>query len=133
MRVVGMDIHRSFAQVAILEDSQIKQELRVALVHHRLMEFARTRGPEDEIVFEATGNSAAVERLMRPQVKRVAIVNLCLVRLFDLDKRYVALSAVGDPLQRLSRVVEFELSRPELGQAHAPTVKGLPPLKGCAG
>ena len=68
-------------------------------MHHRVMEFARTRSPEGEIVFQASGNSAAVERLMRPQVKRVVIANPRLVRLFDLDKRYVALSAVGDPLQ----------------------------------
>ena len=39
MRIVGMDIHRSFAQVAILEDGEIKQQLRVDLVHHRVVEF----------------------------------------------------------------------------------------------
>jgi transposase len=33
MRVVGMGVHRSFAQVAILEDGRITQELRVDLVN----------------------------------------------------------------------------------------------------
>ena len=33
---------------------------------------------------------------------------------FDLDERYAALSAAGDPLQRLASVVDFELFRPEL-------------------
>ena len=80
MRVIGMDIHRSFAQVAILEDGEIKQQLRVDLVHHRVVEFARTLSLEDEVVIEATGNSAAVERLIRPYVKRVAIANPRLVR-----------------------------------------------------
>jgi transposase len=80
MRVVGMDIHRSFAQVAILEDGQINRELRVDLVHGPLVSFAKTLSPEDEVVIEATGNSAAVERLMRPHVKRVVVANSRLVR-----------------------------------------------------
>src|SRR4051812_1409987 len=80
MRVIGMDIHRSFAQVAILGDGEIKQQLRVDLVHRRAVEFARTLSLEDEGVIEATGNSAAGERLIRPYVKRVAIANPRLAR-----------------------------------------------------
>jgi transposase len=80
MRVIGMDIHRSFAQVAILEDGQIIREQRVDLVHGPLVNFAKTLSLEDEVVIEATGNSAAVERLMRPYVKRVAVANSRLVR-----------------------------------------------------
>jgi transposase len=80
MRVIGMDIHRSFAQVAILENGQIIRELRVDLVHGPLVNFAKTLSLEDEVVIEATGNSAAVERLMRPYVKRVAVANSRLVR-----------------------------------------------------
>jgi transposase len=75
-----MDIHRSFAQVAILEDGAITRELRVDLVYGPLVNFARTLSLEDEVVIEATGNSAAVERLMRPHVKRVAVANSRLVR-----------------------------------------------------
>ena len=33
---------------------------------------------------------------------------------FDLDDRYAALSATGDPLERLSAIVDFEVFRPEL-------------------
>lgn len=80
MRIVGMDIHRSFAQVAILERGQITKELRVDLVHGHLVNFAKTLSVEDEVVIEATGNSAAVERLMRPYVKRIAVANSRLVR-----------------------------------------------------
>ena len=80
MRVIGMDIHRSFAQVAILEDGQIIRELRVDLVYGPLVNFAKTLSLDDEVVIEATGNSAAVERLMRPYVKRVAVANSRLVR-----------------------------------------------------
>ncbi len=33
---------------------------------------------------------------------------------FDLDERYEALSAAGDPLERLAAVIDFELFRKEL-------------------
>jgi IS5 family transposase len=36
---------------------------------------------------------------------------------FDLDERYMALSAAGDPLERLALVVDFEVFRPELDAA----------------
>src|SRR5689334_17675544 len=36
---------------------------------------------------------------------------------FDLDERYRVLSAAGDPLQRLAKVVDFELFRGELEAA----------------
>ena len=36
---------------------------------------------------------------------------------FDLDDRYAALSATGDPLERLSTVVDFEMFRPALDTA----------------
>jgi transposase, IS5 family len=39
--------------------------------------------------------------------------------LFDLDERYAALSAAGDPLERLAAVVDFELFREELERALA--------------
>jgi len=80
MRIIGMDIHRSFAQVAILEDGAITRQFRVELIHEPLVAFARTLSLEDEVVIEVTGNSAAVERLLRPHVKRVAVANPRLVR-----------------------------------------------------
>ena len=36
---------------------------------------------------------------------------------FDLDEQYAALSAAGDPLLRLSEVVDFEVFRPALLRA----------------
>lgn len=80
MRIVGMDIHRSFAQVAILEGVRITDDRRVDLVHHRLVAFARTLSLEDEVVIEATGNSAAVERVIRPYVRRVLVANSRMVK-----------------------------------------------------
>jgi transposase, IS5 family len=36
---------------------------------------------------------------------------------FDLDARYAALSAVGDPLEKLQALVDFEIFRPEIDAA----------------
>jgi hypothetical protein len=80
MAIIGMDIHRSFAQVAFLCEGQINQEQRVDLIHDRLVKFAKTLSKEDEVVLEATGNSAAVERILRPFIKRVVIANSRMVR-----------------------------------------------------
>lgn len=80
MRVVGMDIHRSFAQVAILDDGSIVSERRVELVRDRFLRFAASLRRDDEVVIEATGNSTAVERLLRPYVKRVIVANSRLVK-----------------------------------------------------
>ncbi|QTI82192.1 transposase (plasmid) [Roseomonas marmotae] len=38
---------------------------------------------------------------------------------FDVDERYAALSAAGDPLERLAAVVDFEIVRPVLDLALA--------------
>ena len=81
MRIIGMDIHRSFAQVAILEHGAIIRQMRVELVREMLVAFAKTTlRSDDEVVIEVTGNSAAVEKLLRPYVKRVAVANPRLVR-----------------------------------------------------
>lgn len=80
MRVIGMDVHRSFAQVAILENGKIIAERRLELLHEQVLAFGRTLEPEDEVVLEATGNTAAIERLLRPFVSRVIIANPRMVR-----------------------------------------------------
>ena len=75
MAIIGLDIHRPFAQAASLQDGQIIREQRVELVRDRLIKFAKSLSIEDEVVIEATGNSAAVDRILRPFVKRVIVAN----------------------------------------------------------
>ena len=80
MAIIGMDIHRSFAQAAFLQDGQIERKQRVELVRDQLIKFAKSLSIEDEVVIEATGNSTAVERFLRPFVKRVVVANSRMVR-----------------------------------------------------
>src|SRR3546814_15541868 len=51
--------------------------------------------------------------------------------LFDLDERYAALSAAGDPLEKLGALIDFELFRPDLDaalQRSDGSTGGRPPL-----
>jgi transposase len=80
MRVIGLDVHRSFAQVAELEDGVLRQCGRVDLVRDKVLAFARTLRPDDEVVLEATGNTMAIVKLLKPHVGRVVIANPLQVR-----------------------------------------------------
>jgi transposase len=80
MRVVGLDIHRSFAEAALIEDGRVRPLGRVDLVRDKVVAFAQKLGAEAEIVVEATGNTMAVVKLMAPHVKRVVIANPLQVR-----------------------------------------------------
>jgi transposase len=80
MRVIGLDVHRSFAVVAILEDSVLSSGGRVELARDAVVAFGRKLRPKDEVVIEATGNTAMIVRLLRPFVQRVVIANPLQVR-----------------------------------------------------
>lgn len=56
------------------------REQRLDLVQDKVVAFGRTLRPDDEVVLEATGNTAAIERLLRPFVGRVVIANPRMVR-----------------------------------------------------
>src|SRR6056297_2043151 len=75
MRPVGMDVHRSFAQVAVLESGTVLEECRGDLEHDAVVAFGRQLHKEDEVILEATGNTAAIVRLLSPFVARVVIAN----------------------------------------------------------
>ena len=80
MRVIGLDVHRSFAQVAELENGVVRQCGRVDLVRDKVLAFARTLKADDEVVLEATGNTMAIVKLLKPHVGRVVIANPLQVR-----------------------------------------------------
>lgn len=80
MRIIGLDIHRSFAEVMFLEDGEVIHGGRVELTHSRFSAFVRTLRQDDEVVLEATGNTMAVVRLLEPHVARVVIANPFQVR-----------------------------------------------------
>ena len=80
MRIIALDVHRSFAQTAILENGKLRAAGKVDLERNRLLQFARKLKLDDEIVIEATGNTSSIVRLLSPFVGRVVIANPILVR-----------------------------------------------------
>ncbi|HEY4736298.1 MAG TPA: transposase [Xanthobacteraceae bacterium] len=80
MRIIALDVHRSFAQVAVLENGKLRDAGKIGLECGCLLRFARKLKPDDEIVIEATGNTSAFVRLLSPFVGRVVIANPILVR-----------------------------------------------------
>jgi transposase len=74
-RVIGMDIHRTFAEVVFWEDGKLRPAGRVSMTRAGLEGFGRSLGKDDEVVIEATGNAMAVVRVLSPHVGRVIVAN----------------------------------------------------------
>jgi transposase len=82
MRVIGMDIHRVFAEAVALLDGKLIRLGRVGMCRDQLEAFARSAlTHDDHVVVEATGNAAAVVAVLSPHVGRVVIANPKQVRL----------------------------------------------------
>src|SRR4051812_24481029 len=74
-RVIGMDIHRTFAEVVVWEDGRLRQHGRVDMTRSGLEGFGRGLTKDDEVVVEANGNAMAVVRVLSPYVARVIVAN----------------------------------------------------------
>ncbi|QSZ60461.1 IS110 family transposase [Rhizobium sp. ZX09] len=70
-----MDVHRSFAQVAVLDRGKVTEEFRVDLDYDAVVAFGQKLRKDDEVILEATGNTAAIVRLLTPFVAKVVIAN----------------------------------------------------------
>lgn len=79
-RVIGLDVHRTFAEVVIWEDGRLRPAGRVDMTCSGLEGFGRTLARTDEVVVEATGNAMAVVRVLSPYVARVIMANPLQVR-----------------------------------------------------
>jgi transposase len=74
-RVIGMDVHRTFAEVMAWEEGRLHSLGRVDMTRSGLEGFGRTLAETDELVVEATGNAMAVVRVLSPYVARVIMAN----------------------------------------------------------
>jgi transposase len=73
MRFVGLDVHRDFCEVAIVERGQVRSCGRVPTTPESLTLFGQSLGPDAHVVLEATANALAIARLLRPHVARVVL------------------------------------------------------------
>ena len=72
-RVIGLDIHRTFAEAVAWEDGRLIRLGRVDMTCTALEGFGKSLS--DEVVVEATGNAMAVVRVLSPFVARVMVAN----------------------------------------------------------
>jgi len=75
VRCIGMDVHREFAQLALLEDGLVRDEGKIGVTPEALREWASELRPDDQVALEATGNSDAIANLLTPLVGRVVVSN----------------------------------------------------------
>src|SRR5690348_15262291 len=81
MRVIGVDVSRTAAEIAYLEHGRIRSGGRVAIERNSLQHFAKSLRATDHVVLEATGNTAAISESLKPYVGRVVVANPLKVRL----------------------------------------------------
>ncbi|HYU03411.1 MAG TPA: IS110 family transposase [Jatrophihabitantaceae bacterium] len=70
-----MDVHREFAQLAVLEDGLVRDEGKIGVTPEALRAWAVELRPDDQVALEATGNSDAIANLLTPLVGRVVVSN----------------------------------------------------------
>ena len=70
MRVIGMDIHRTFAEAVMIDGDRLIRLGRIKMSRDHLAAFAAKLTSEDHLVIEATGNAHAVVEAVAPFVPR---------------------------------------------------------------
>ena len=77
MPIAGLNIHKKMVQAAVLgEDGRLLHSERFPATREALEEFARTKlSPQHRVALEATFNTWAVVRVLRPWVAEVVVSN----------------------------------------------------------
>lgn len=74
-RFIGMDVHRDFAQIAIVEGDEVIDAGRVDCRPEALRAWAAQLTVDDQVALEATGNSDAIAGLLSQYAGRVVVSN----------------------------------------------------------
>jgi transposase len=75
VRAVGLDVHRDFCEVALVEDGEVRSAGRIETTPEALELFAQSLGPHDYVALEVTGNAWEIARIIEPHVARVIVVS----------------------------------------------------------
>lgn len=75
-RTIGLDVHKRFAEVAVIEPGTgLRRAPRISTTPSALRTFARTIGADDQVVLEATANTWAIADLLAEHAGRVVVSN----------------------------------------------------------
>jgi hypothetical protein len=75
VRAIGLDVHRDFCEVAIVDAGVVRSAGRIATTPETLELFAGSLGPHDRVALEVTGNAWEIARILEPHVARVVVVS----------------------------------------------------------
>jgi transposase len=126
VRAIGLDVHRDFCEVAVVENGVVGSAGRVASTPAALELLAASLSATDKVALEVTGNAWEIARILEPHVARVLVVSPAdtgiagaRAKTDRLDARTLAkllwageLDAVWTPDERC-RVMRRRLSRRE--------------------
>src|SRR5215207_148176 len=70
-RAIGLDVHRDFCEVAIVERGALRSAGRIATTPEALELFAQSLAPSDRVALEVTGSAWEIARILEPHVARV--------------------------------------------------------------
>src|SRR5688572_8807974 len=74
-RAIGLDVHRDFCEVAIVEGGALRSAGRIATSPDVLELFAQSLAPSDRVALEVTGNAWEIARILEAHVARVVVVS----------------------------------------------------------
>jgi len=75
VRDIGLDVHRDFCEVAIVETGEVRSAGRIGASPEAIELFAQSLGHEDRVALEVTGNAWEIARIIEPHVARVLVVS----------------------------------------------------------
>ncbi|HEY9287081.1 MAG TPA: IS110 family transposase [Candidatus Dormibacteraeota bacterium] len=75
MRTIGLDVHKRFAEAAILEPGQPLKRRRIRTTPTELRAFIDELSPQDQVVLEASLNTWQLADLLRTRAGRVVVSN----------------------------------------------------------
>jgi transposase len=75
VRDIGLDVHRDFCEVAVVEAGEVRSAGRIATTPAELGLFAQSLGKDDRVALEVTGNAWEVARIIEPHVAQVIVVS----------------------------------------------------------
>ena len=64
MRDIGLDVHRDFCEVALVEAGEVRSAGRIETTPEAVELFAQSLGRDDPVVLEVTGNAWEVARII---------------------------------------------------------------------
>jgi transposase len=75
VRFIGVDVHRDFCEVALVDGGRLRSAGQVASNPSELEVFACSLAPDDVVAMEATANALAIARIIEPHVARVVLAD----------------------------------------------------------